>query len=255
MQKTALYTSIVGNYDNLRQPTVVDEAFDYIVFVKKGTKKQERIGIWQVRELDYENPDNTIASRYPKMNPHKVLPEYAYTLWMDGNLVIKEPAFYEAVKQKIAENCDYAGVKHILRDCVYEDAISCMHAMRDSYGHIFRTVNFLLREHFPTHYGMYENNIILRRNDAPQVCHFNEMWWELYLAYPHRDQFTAPYCLRANGIGFNYLLPEGTSAKTSPWLEFIEHNAKRKTPVRYWYDYFACRLRTYLLMAYLKCRL
>ena len=32
MSKIAIYTSLVGGYDNLLQPEVVDENFDYICF-------------------------------------------------------------------------------------------------------------------------------------------------------------------------------------------------------------------------------
>lgn len=255
MNKIAIYTSIVGHYDDLRQPVVIDEGFDYILFVKKGTMTTDKIGVWQVRELDFMVEDNTITSRFPKMNPHIVLPEYEYTLWMDGNLVIRDKAFYVAAKNKIQERVPYSGVKHTVKDCVYVDAISCVHAMRDKFSNIFRAVNFLLSVKFPEHYGMYENNIILRNSTDARVISFNEQWWKLYLQYPKRDQFTSPYCLHANKLDFNFLLPIGTCAKDSPWIQFIEHNEKAKSFLKYWYDYFACRIRTYFLIGYLKVRL
>lgn len=255
MNKIAIYTSIIGKYDALRQPSVVDEAFDYILFVRKGLKTADKIGVWQVRELDYDVEDNTITSRYPKMNSHLVLPEYDYTLWMDGNLVICDQAFYDSVKEKVMASVSYSGVKHPDKDCVYVDAVACTHAMRDKFSNIFHAVNFLISVNFPAHYGMYENNIILRQTSDIAVRSFNEMWWSLYLKYPRRDQFTSPYCLRENGLKFDYLLPEGMCAKSSSWIDFIQHNEGKKSFVKYWYDYFACRVRTYALIAYLKMRI
>ncbi|MBQ0022952.1 MAG: DUF616 domain-containing protein [Prevotellaceae bacterium] len=251
-KKKAIYTSIIGSYDDILQPKAVDESFDYVLFVKKGTKKTERIGIWEVRELDYDCDDNTITSRFPKMNPHVVLPEYEYSLWIDGNIVILKKEFYDAVNAKIDEGVVYSGVKHPNKDCVYHDIEACVHAMRDKTSNIMRAARFLIAEKFPEHYGMYENNIILRKHTDASVINFCNMWWKLYLEYPRRDQFTSPYCLRANGLEFNYLLPEGECAKTSDWFEFIEHKVAQKPALCRWYDFFACRVRTYYVIAYLK---
>lgn len=252
MKKKVIYTCIIGPYDSIRQPYVQDDGFDYILFVAKGTKKQEMEGVWQVRELDYVGTDNVVTSRYPKLNPHLVLSEYEYTLWMDGNLVIKDKRFYDAVNEKIDQKVDYAGVKHPDKKCVYEDIVGCMHAMRDKSANIWRAANFLIKNKFPRHYGMYENNIILRRTASESVRSFNEQWWQLYLKYPRRDQFTAPFCMKENGIPFIYLMPEGESAKTSPWIEYIEHNEKPKSSLQIVYDFFACRIKTYLMIIYLK---
>ncbi len=251
MRKT-IYTCIIGAYDQLQQPAVTDGSFDYILFVKRGTKTCDRMGVWQVRELDHEGEDNTILSRFPKMNPHLVLPGYDYSVWMDGNIAIRSAAFYDAVNRKVEQGVAYSGVKHPHRDCVYLDIEGCVHAMRDRSSNIFRALRFLLRMKFPAHYGMYENNIILRRHDSERVRRFGQMWWELYQRYPRRDQFTAPFCLRECGLPFDYLLPEGESAKTSAWFVYQEHIAGKKPFLRYWYDYFACRVRTYAFIGYMK---
>ncbi len=252
MVKKAIYTCIIGAYDELMQPEVVDDSFDYILFVKRGMKTCDKMGVWQVRELEIDGEDNIVLSRFPKMLPHKVLPAYDYSVWMDGNIAIRSSSFYDAINQKIEQGVAYSGVKHPNKDCVYMDIEGCVHVKRDKTSNIFRALKFLLKVKFPTHYGMYENNIILRRNDSEKVQRFGQMWWELYQKYPRRDQFTAPYCLRECGLGFDYLLPEGECAQTSDWLIFREHLAVQKPFLRYWYDYFACRVRTYAFIAYMK---
>ena len=74
MNKIAIYTVLTGNYDELRQPEVIDETFDYICF--SNDIRESQIGIWQVRPFDNRNTNATRESRYPKLNPHAVLPEY-----------------------------------------------------------------------------------------------------------------------------------------------------------------------------------
>ena len=37
MNKGVIYTSLVGSYDNVRQPLVIDERFDYLLFTDNVT--------------------------------------------------------------------------------------------------------------------------------------------------------------------------------------------------------------------------
>ena len=55
MNKYAIYTAIVGNYDEIFQPEIVDSRFDYILF--STDIELQRIGVWQVRKINYTNDD------------------------------------------------------------------------------------------------------------------------------------------------------------------------------------------------------
>ncbi|MCR4859335.1 MAG: DUF616 domain-containing protein, partial [Bacteroidales bacterium] len=69
MDKIAIYTCIVGGYDELQQPRVLEEGFDFICFVGRGEKTAERIGVWEIRELPESLGDPALDSRWPKMHP------------------------------------------------------------------------------------------------------------------------------------------------------------------------------------------
>ena len=49
MNRSAIYTSVVGSYDDIRQPLIIDERFDYVLFTDNVTV--DRIGVWQVRPI------------------------------------------------------------------------------------------------------------------------------------------------------------------------------------------------------------
>ena len=63
-KKYVIYTAMVGGYDEIMQPVVVDDRFDYILF--SNDIKEDRVGVWQVRPIAYTNPDNTRICRYVK---------------------------------------------------------------------------------------------------------------------------------------------------------------------------------------------
>ena len=64
MKKIAIYTVLTGGYDQLKQPSVTDERFDYICFSNDIPK--DRIGVWEIRKFDGEFCSKQIESRYPK---------------------------------------------------------------------------------------------------------------------------------------------------------------------------------------------
>ncbi|MCD7978378.1 MAG: DUF616 domain-containing protein, partial [Tannerellaceae bacterium] len=84
MNKKVIYTCLVGNYDSLSQPGIVCEEFDYICF--SNNIKEQKIGVWQIRPIPFFHGNKTRLSRYVKLNPHIVLPNYIYSLWIDANI-------------------------------------------------------------------------------------------------------------------------------------------------------------------------
>ena len=125
MSKYVIYTCIVGGYDELLQPAVTDPDFDFVCFVGRGEKTADRVGAWAVREFDCGLEDLRIVSRYPKMHPHVLLPEYEASVWIDGNVRIMDGTIFEAVRARMADGSVYAGVRHPSRDCLYAEAWMC----------------------------------------------------------------------------------------------------------------------------------
>ena len=223
MKKIAIYTSIVGNIDSLMEPHIIHDQCDYICFVEKGKTVNYKKGVWQFREIPYANKDNRVLSRFVKINPHLVLAEYDYSLWIDGNVTISDYKFYEILWDKIDKEIDYSGVCHWGRDCSYEEAYAILNANKDSVKRIVRSLLFLKRNNFPKHYGMYENNVIFRKHNKQNIIEFDTLWWYLYLKYSHRDQVLHSYCLYKMGICFDYLLPPEYCARNHYSLYYKKH--------------------------------
>ncbi len=229
MAKIVIYTCIVGNYDELRQPQVLDERFEYLCFVRKGAKIMEKIGAWTVCELDYDNGNPAVLARYPKINPHKVLPkDCEYSLWLDGDVTIASQEFYEVILSKVGNGVVWSGLRHPLRDCAYEEIYACLEAEKEKLGPLRRAAKFLRKELFPHHAGLYENSVMLRRHNDPAVKKLAKLWWKLFRNYAHRDQIYLPYCLKVNAMTIDYLFPEYMDAATSGMLEFGTHNPAPK---------------------------
>ena len=116
--KKVIYTVLTGNYDKLEQPRAVDSSYDYVCF----TDKTGQDGVWKLREIPYQSDSAVLRARWAKLHPHALLPEYDLSVFMDANLCIASPIFYDQVA---ACKAPLALLEHPQRDCVYEELRYC----------------------------------------------------------------------------------------------------------------------------------
>lgn len=228
MEKIIIYTCITGGYDSLKQPLATAEGFEFICFVQKGMKNAEYDGVWKLEEIPFEWDDLQLLSRFPKMNPHSVLPEdIHWSLWMDANIRITDGSIYQLCRGFQERGVKYAGVKHPFNDCAYSEALKCLYDRRDSLGNLLKTIKFLRKNHLKEHAGLMENNLIFREHFDPAVEEFDKWWWECMVLHSHRDQLTHTFCLLDTpSLKAEYLLPEGVTARNFPGLEYTGHPKK-----------------------------
>ena len=216
MKKCVIYTCIIGAYDDLLQPAVTDQDFDFVCFVGKGEKTAERIGVWEIREFDCGLEDRRLVSRYPKMHPHVLLPEYESSVWIDGNVQILDGTIFEAARARMADGSVYAGVRHPSRDCLYAEAWMCRKMGRLNMAEYLRVCAFLVFHGQKLHGGLIENNLIFRIHNDPRIVRLDELWWSMLFRVARRDQLSFPWCLHECGVPFVPFLPDGMNTRNHP---------------------------------------
>lgn len=219
MKNFVVYTALTGNYDNIEQPSVIDDRFDYVLFTDSVVVSS--IGVWQVRSIPYENEDLTRVSRYPKMHPEELLKDYKASLYHDANIQITDSRIYDRVAELYSHGIEWAGIKHPYRDCIYDEAYNVYRLEKEEL--IFRWCHRLRQENYPRHNGLFENNVIFRvhNNCVSQV---DEMWWRLYESHTRRDQLTLCYVLwKMPIVKIGYILEENENACNSSTIRKISH--------------------------------
>ena len=159
INRKVIYTCLTGAYDELLQPLSIDDSFDYICF--SNDIKDDRIGVWQIRPIPFYCKDNARLSRYVKILPYKVLEEYDWSLWIDANIQISDKKIYEILKERIMEEMIVCQVNHIAPpcDCTYEEIKYAFALGRSGFIKSLNQYYHLKKEHFPTHWGLFENYI------------------------------------------------------------------------------------------------
>lgn len=227
--KKVVYTALTGGYDALEQHEYIDSSYDYICFSNDFGDK-EKVGIWTIRKIDYATDDKQLLSRYPKLQPHKVLQEYDISLYVDANVNIHTSFVFERIKKLMDENVLLAGVKHQFRDCLYEEAYKVvLDGMDKNRKAVRQQLSYYKNQGFPRHWGMYEANVIFRQHNNAIIINQSNEWWRLRCEYSKRDQLGFSFTLWKYNIPFNYLLPE------NEWARNSEHVRCRVRPWKYPY--------------------
>ena len=237
MNKFVVYTVIVGDYDELKQPLVVDERFDYILFT--DNVEQDRIGIWQVRSIEYKTNKNYLKARYPRLNPEIVLPEYDAWLYHDGTMQIQSSMVYEKCVQYYKNGIEWVGVRHHCRNNVFEE-ISTIILDRDKNIHDYDCVDWYWhtkQQGYPTPDKLNGNLIetgLIFRIKTHNVQKVNNYWWESLEKYSvHRDQFSLPFALwRVPSLKFDYFLSKEENLWNNPYVVYAKHIGGRGELVR-----------------------
>ena len=223
MAKTAVYTCIVGAYDELRQPVVLDAGFDFICFVGRGEKSAPRIGAWEIRELPQTLGDATLDARWAKTHPHVLLPDYGASVWIDGNIALLDGSLFAAAQAKAAEGVKFSGVPHPDRDCTYAEARKCFDMKYLSAFGLLRVWAFLLLHGLPRHAGLIESNLLFRQHADPEIVALDELWWDRIVHLSRRDQLSLRCCLKHCGVAWDDRLLGGRNTRNHPGFKYLLH--------------------------------
>lgn len=242
MKKFAIYTAVVGNYDTIRQPLAVDERFDYYLF--SNDIPEERIGVWKVCPIPYNNPIQTKIARWVKTHPIELLPDYRYTIWMDGSLQIKSALFYDNIIQLSSKHIPISCRKHPDRDCVYDEAAICALWKLEREPILLDWIHVLLNKKLPHHWGLFETNILFRENTV-QVQQLNNRWWNYINQYSKRDQLSFTLSLFEEDMHCECLFNGEPSVNDSPYFIWYRthknaqgkhlESTSRDYPFLHWY--------------------
>lgn len=218
-----IYTALVGNYDEVKQPQVVADDFDYYLF--SDDIEPQRIGVWEVRPFGYRNAMATKTSRWPKMHPEVLLKEYEASVYIDANIVITSAGFYERVRELFAKNVLFASLIHPDWTCVYQEMVHIIYLGWEEESMVLKWGHVLRSEGFPKNMGTFENRILFRRHNDPRVKAVDERWWSCEDRYSRRDQLSLRYCLWKENVECHGFLPEGAGVDDNSLFSIYSHNS------------------------------
>lgn len=223
--KIAVYTCIIGDYDKIMEPPNIGENYSYYIFTDKQISENSRWIKISFDDTKILSMDASAINRYIKLHPHDFFPNYEYSVYIDGNIIISRDIglFF----QTMDENNYFLGLhRHPNRDCIYTEGLVLLRMKRFTKIRDVLSVQLedYKQQHFPKHYGLFENTIILRKHNDERCIKLMEFWWAQLLKYTMRDQISLPYSMYCSGIKPQSVVILGNNLKMSEYFKYSRHN-------------------------------
>jgi len=237
MNTKVIYTAIIGGYDDLIEPDYKPEGWDFVCFTDRDLKSDT----WEIRKTLPLYTDNTRTARKHKLLPHRLFPNHEYSLWVDGNIKVRDDV--NELLNYLGD-CNYATYDHSQnkldsRDCIYEEANAIlkfgeinlkrnpkkgMANYKDNPNLIKNQMNKYLTNKYPKNNGLVVQMEVLRRHNKQDIVDSMEDHWVELKYNSKREQLSFNYIAWKNKLKFSYI--QGDSRDNKYFLNMGAHTGK-----------------------------
>lgn len=227
-RKIAVYTCIVGGYDDLLDPISISPDCEYYIISDKKPEKESTFKYIDIHDIVPSSiADNTRKNRYCKINAHKVFPKHKYSIYFDGNIQLRASItelLKELPKTRLTVFCPNRWKS------VYREMMSVLQNGRDEKEVVLSQAERYWLEGMPEDFGSVMCGILLREHNNPICKKLMQEWWEQLEMFSKRDQISLPYILWKNGYSISdvgVVVNEYCFWEGPYWKFCAEHNQPR----------------------------
>ena len=208
-----IYTAIVGGYDTLVEPDYKPEGWDFVCFTDRDLESDT----WEIRKTLPLYTDNTRTARKHKLLPHRLFPDYEYSLWLDGNVKVRD---------------DVNELLGHLDGCIYDEGSTILQLgiknggnYKDNPDLIKQQMERYVKEGYPKNNGLVVQMEVLRRHNQADVVDSMEDQWSELKYNSKREQLSFNYIAWKNDLKFSYI--QGDSRDNKYFLNMGAHTGKK----------------------------
>lgn len=220
--KVAVYTCIWGKYDTVHEPLYINPNIDYYLITDQEINSNSAWKPYHLSPEFLEKGLNPIeVNRYCKMLPHLILPNYDYSIYIDGNVIPTTdmmPLIADLGDKVLAVH------KYPITDCIYEMGKTIVVGKKARKSDVDNQLNNYQKIGFPAHFGAFECNVLIRKHTSDQCCRLMEDWWEEFSNTPtKRDQLSFPFVLWKNHFSVEGIHDLGPNVRFNPRFQVVNH--------------------------------
>lgn len=211
-----LYTGVFGGYEELNelQGEAKASKVKKICFTDDENITSDT---WEIRIVKPAFPlDSVRSQRMVKVNPHKFLPEFKSSVYIDNTVKL----LVDPVKL-IKDFCKAGNVSfpiHSFRNSVYEEFFAVVQSGLDDSARLFEQMNhYQIISPDALHRKPYWAGMIIRNHMEPDVIELMETWYGQILRYSRRDQLSLVYSELMTGIKINKIVINNNESQYHQW--------------------------------------
>ena len=227
MNKTIIYTVITGNYDTIKQPLVVEEGVEYVLFT--NNPNIQNAGVWRVVQIPseqwqgrMERENNILLSRKVKMLPHEYLPkECELSIYVDADMLIKGQL--TLLLENLKEDNLFAACRHSYCKSVNEEINDLKAKGMVDVTQIENQWQRYVEWGFEDDLGISENGLLIRKHNNQHIQSLMQLWWDEYKNGCLRDQVSLMPCMyKSNFVPYFQFIEKNIRA--NEYLDVLKHN-------------------------------
>jgi len=223
-----VYTALTGRYETLNeQPAANSSAIPFICFSDDPDQTSKT---WQIRPLHRILPADSIRSqRDYKMRPHRYLPDFDISLYIDNSVLLKTPP--EAIFAAVDLSAGLSLLAHSYRATLLDEFARVADRQLDDPARIAEQRAYYQAEHpeILTQRPFW-GAILLRDHRNATMIAAMEYWFAQILRYTRRDQLSSRVAFAKAG-----LVPQTLHFDNyGSWFHSWPHETARNHAMRRW---------------------
>ena len=189
-----VYTAIFGGVDELKEPFVITQGWNYVCYTDQDFKSS----VWKIIKVPVQSCGPAKTARWFKINFHRHIDD-KYSLWIDGTFYINT----DLNRWWRRFHPPMTVIKHPFDNCIYTDIESCISLGKGNHGDLVRQKTDY-KKSVPTNNGLISSGVLMRENTR-EVIELCETWWDEVEKYSERDQVAFGYAAWKLPEAFNII--------------------------------------------------
>lgn len=211
--KQIIYTCITNNYDELQDPYIISNDFNYICY----TDTPHKSDIWEIRPILKNCASHILTSRFHKTIGANLI-DADITIWQDAKITFIQN------QSHLFDNKGITLIYHPKRNCIYDEAMKAIQLKKCDNKKIKQQIAKYKKEGMPINNGLYETAIVIR--DKSQTS-LNVNWWNEIKLHSTRDQISLPYLIwkfniKPNILNIDFLNNKLFTVNHHPFVDYYE---------------------------------
>lgn len=218
-ERIAVYTSIFGKYDSLKEPLIKPNNIDYFIITDQ---KIPDSSMWKKLTIgNHGNFSPAEKNRYAKMHPDSFFESYQYSIYVDGSIKIVSDL---TPLIKYIGKAGMAVHKHSQRNCVFDELEYAVNSFKITKKEATGYLKYIQDIKMPKDFGLCECGVIAREHNNPMCKKIMSLWWNQFLRYIKRDQISFPVVLYMSGLQIDDISTLGNNIYSNHLFRVEEHH-------------------------------
>ena len=179
--KIAVYTAIIGGYDDPKPFIPQNVDCDYFLFTDNSRIPDQ-----------FKQLSPRMQAKWYKLHPHVLFPDYDLIIWVDGCAYFLSDRFVERMIKEIGDNEIMCCRHPENRNCIYDEAEYCKNMPKYVSQPIDNQVEQYKNDGYPRQNGLYACGIIVSKPTTNTKI-FMGAWWYENVSKTYQDQLSFPY--------------------------------------------------------------